>query len=121
MQDFATAFAFINLFTHNQADITPIDFRLLHDQNKAVAGIPLRGTLRECWDAICHYNNQGYGAFAVISALDGYGRSLENVAYARAHFADLDNSAAIQNYHTALAFALPPTYCVQSSANKYHL
>ncbi len=98
-----------------------VDFRAIHDTNKAIPAIPFRGTLSECWSSIVHYNGQGYGIFAAISAMDGAGLHLNNVAHARAHFVDLDNSSASQNYTAATKWELAPALAVQTSLAKFHV
>lgn len=98
-----------------------IDWRAIHDTRKDIPAIPFRGTLPECWGSIQHYNSQGYGIFAVIAAMDGQGRELANVAHVRAHYIDLDNLSALQNYERAAVSQPPPCLGVQSSPGKFHV
>lgn len=116
--DFNQASAFINALG---ASGSIVDFRAIHDQRKDIAAIPFRGTLEECWPSIVHYNGQGYGIFVVVAALDGQGRHLENVSAIRAHYVDLDNLSAEQNYQRAIAWDIAPSFAVQSSPGKYHV
>jgi hypothetical protein len=97
------------------------DWRAIHDQRKDIPAIPLRGTLSEVWQSLVGYNAQGYGIFATPSALDGVGRKLENVAYLRAHYIDLDEADAEQQYTAASGAQPAPWFAVQSSAGKYHV
>lgn len=108
-------------FVASIAGDEPIDFRAIHDVRKDIPAIPFRGTLQECWDSICYYNNQGYGIFAVINALDGNGHKLPNVSYIRAHYIDLDNMSARQNAERAAASQPAPAFAVESSPSKYHV
>jgi hypothetical protein len=118
MQDYAAASAFIAALG---ATDELIDFRAIHDQDKARAAIPFRDTLANAWTSIQHYNNAGYGIFAVINELDGNGRELQNVRSIRAHFVDLDNLSAAQNYERAASWQPSPSFAVQSSAGKFHV
>lgn len=121
MQSFEQASAFINAITGNRADDAIIDFRAIHDANKAIPAIPFRDTLANAWSSICHYNSQGYGVFAVIADMDGTGRELANVKALRAHYVDLDNLSAAQNLERATAWQPAPSLGVQSSPGKFHV
>lgn len=98
-----------------------IDWRAIHDKDKAIPAIPFRDTLAGAWSSICHYNNQGYGIFAVVAQLDGVGRHLVNVTGIRAHYVDLDNLSAQQNYERASQWTPAPSFAVNSSPGKYHV
>lgn len=121
MQDFNQALAFINALTGNNAETATIDFRAIHDQNKAIPAIPFRDTLANSWSSIVHYNNSGYGIFATIAEMDGNGRELSNVRGIRAHYIDLDNLSAHQNYERAGNWYPAPSFAVQSSPGKFHV
>lgn len=97
------------------------EWRAIHDQNKEVPAIPMRGTLAQVWNALCAWNNEGYGIFATPAAMDGVGRELANVAHIRAHYVDLDEADALQQYERACATVPAPTFAVQSSPNKFHV
>lgn len=101
--------------------VAVFDFRAIHDVQKDIPAIPFRGTLTECWPSICHYNNQGYGMFAVVAALDGVGRELANVHYMRANYVDLDEVDAQQQYDKACQAWPAPAMAVQSSPGKFHV
>lgn len=98
-----------------------MDWRAIHDTNKEVPAIPMRGTLPECWASLQHYNQQGYGIFANVSAMDGTGHHLENVSYIRAHCVDLDNQSAAVNFDRAAQSQPTPTFAVNSSPGKFHV
>lgn len=100
---------------------TPIDVRALHDMDKSVPGHANRGTLQALWPWIVGYNQQGYGIFITPAALDGVGRSLENVQVIRAHYVDLDNLSAQQNYEAASRHTPAPSFAVLSSPSKFHV
>jgi hypothetical protein len=100
---------------------TLLDLRALHDTDKALPGHAQRGTLQALWGWIEAYNQQGYGIFVTPAALDGLGRSLENVTTIRAHYVDLDNLSAQQNYEAAGRHAPAPGFAVLSSPGKFHV
>ena len=120
MQDFNAVYAFISALT-GDPDNAVMDWRAIHDTNKEVPALPRRGTLIDCWPELSNLNNQGYGVFCTIAAMDGQGRELGNVAHIRAHYVDLDNMSATANRDRAIASQPSPWFCVQSSANKYHV
>lgn len=96
---------------------TVMDWRCIHDQKKDLPAHNYRGTLEEIWGTLQKYNDDGYGIFCNINALDGQGRELSNVQFIRAHVVDLDNVLTAQaNYDRANA-----SFAVQSSPGKYHL
>lgn len=113
------ASAFIGALTGNVS--ATLNFRLIHDSDKSAAAIPLRGTLDQHWRSICYYNAQGYGAFVAINEFDGSGNELNNVTAIRAHFIDLDNLSATQNYLRAAQWLPAPSFAVHSSPKKYHV
>ncbi len=121
MQDYNQAFAYIAALTGVDPNHAVVDFRAIHDTNKAVAGIPRRGTLPQMWNELCDWNNKGYGIFANINEMDGVGRELANVAAIRTQAVDLDNLSARQNYDAAVAFNPAPSFAVQSSPGKFHV
>lgn len=98
-----------------------MDFRALHDTDKALPGQPMRGTLPALWGWITAMNSQGYGIFVTPAEMDGVGRKLENVSVLRAHYVDLDNLSAQQNYEAASAWQPAPGFAVISSPGKYHV
>lgn len=112
----------------------PLNFRAIHDQNKALPAIKRRGTLEQYWQELCEWNNKGYGIFVTISAMDGAGYEasghpitgqsgdkLENVAAIRAHYIDLDDLSAMQDLQRAASHVPPPQFYVQTSPNKAHV
>lgn len=121
MQDYGQAFAFIAALTGIDPSVAVIEWRAIHDTNKGVAGIPIRGTLADTWSQLLAYQAVGYGIFANINAMDGKGLHLENVAHIRAHAVDLDNISAPVNYARALDWQPVPSFAVSSSNNKYHV
>lgn len=121
MHDYSQAEAFINALTFGNAHSAVIDWRAIHDQDKATAAIPFRDTLTNAWSSIVHYNNLGYGIFATIAEMDGNGRELHNVAAIRAHYIDLDNISAQQNFERASNWFPAPAFAVSSSAGKFHV
>lgn len=120
MQDFNAAYAFVNALT-GDPDNAVMDWRAIHDTNRGVPALPRRGTIAQVWQELCHLNDQGYGVFATIAAMDGQGRELHNVHYIRAHYIDLDNVSAAANLASAMASSPAPWFYVQSSANRYHV
>ncbi|MES0091183.1 DUF5906 domain-containing protein [Mesorhizobium sp. M0030] len=120
-QSFEQASTFVNAITGGQAATAIIDWRAIHDANKSVAAIPFRDTLQNAWSSIVHYNNQGYGIFAVIAELDGVGRELCNVQSLRANYVDLDNLSAQQNLTRAEQWFPAPAFAVNSSPQKFHI
>lgn len=101
---------------------TIMDWRCINDKNKAVAAHNLRGTLREMFMKLVEYNQNGWGIFACINAMDGQGRELANTQFIRAHVVDLDDPLTSHgNYERAINAHPRPHFAVQSSPNKYHL
>jgi hypothetical protein len=98
-----------------------LDWRAIHDRDRSLPAAVIRGTLSDCWDWLVGYNQAGYGIFCTISALDGHGRTLEHVSYARAHYIDLDHAGALEAYQAARAHIPTPSFGVQSSPGKFHL
>lgn len=98
---------------------TVIDWRCIHDQDKALPAHNYRGTLAECWETLQSYNAKGYGIFCCINAMDGVGRDLPNVQFIRAHVLDLDSPTAQSDYERAAAWGA--SFVVQSSPNKFHV
>lgn len=118
-QDFAQASAYVAALTGHAE--TVMDFRAIHDRDKAVPAIIRRGSLSQLWQELCEWNGRGYGIFAVVNETDGAGRKLENVRSIRAHFVDLDNLAARQNLDRAAQWLIKPAFGVASSPNKFHV
>jgi hypothetical protein len=98
-----------------------LNFRAIHDTNKEIPAHDRRGTLLQWWEWLSQMNQQGYGIFAAVNALDGNGRELENVEYCRVQCIDLDNMSAQQNFERAAASNPNPAFAVQSSPGKYHV
>jgi hypothetical protein len=118
--EYASAWAFVAAFA-GDPNVAVIDWRAIHDTNKEIPGHARRGTLPEWWNWLTEMNAQGYGVFATIAAMDGVGRELANVHYIRAHYVDLDNLSARQNYDAAAGSYPSPSFAVQSSPNKFHV
>ena len=99
---------------------TPLDWRCIHDQRKDLPAHNFHGSLESVWATLESYNENGYGIFCNINALDGKGRELHNVAYIRAHVVDLDNTLTAQaNFERAAGAGA--SFAVQSSPGKYHV
>lgn len=120
MQDFNAVYAFLTALT-GDPDGATVDWRAIHDTDKARPAIVRRGTLIEYWNELCDLNNQGYGIFCTIAEMDGNGRELHNVARIRAHYVDLDNISASANLSKAASSNPLPWFYVQSSAGKFHV
>jgi hypothetical protein len=120
MQDFNAAYAFVTALT-NDPDNAVLDWRAIHDTDRGVPALPRRGTLAQVWQELSNLNNQGYGIFATIAAMDGQGRELSNVHYIRAHYVDLDNISAEVNLSAAMVSNPAPWFATNSSAGKYHI
>lgn len=120
MISFESAQNFIIMLTGNAESV--IDFRCIHDQRKDVPAHNYRGTLRDNWATLSAYNQNGYGIFCNINAMDGMGRDLANVDYIRAHVVDLDNVLTAQsNYERATQWQPAPSFAVQTSPGKFHV
>jgi hypothetical protein len=119
-QDYNLAFAYVAAFA-GDANTAVVDWRAIHDTRKNIAAIPFRGTVAECWSSMVHYNNQGYGIFAVVAMMDGVGRELANVAWLRANYIDLDEADAQQQFERAAASHPAPSFYVNSSPGKFHV
>lgn len=121
VQDFNLASAYIGSLTGSHE--TECDWRIINDRNKGEQGINLRGSLSQVASSLADYNNKGYGIFVCVNAMNPTGlRTLENVAYIRAHCVDLDDILTSQDaYNRAVNSSLPPHFAVQSSQGKYHL
>lgn len=100
---------------------TPLDLRALHDTDKSLPGHAQRMTLVQAWPWIESMNTAGYGIFMTVAAMDGVGRSLENVSMIRAHYVDLDGIDAEQHYQAAAAGQPAPSFAVQTSPGKWHV
>ncbi len=113
-QSYDICWSFIAAFAGDPATAV-IDWRAIHDTDKQVPAHARRGTLPDWWQWLVGMNDAGYGIFANINALDGHGRDLGNVHYIRAHYVDLDNLSARQNYDRAAAAYPAPSFGVLSS------
>jgi len=117
VQDFSQAQAYANALAPDGALV----FRAIHDTDKSAAAINIAGTVEQAWQQLCNLNDQGYGIFAITSAMDGHGFKLPNVRYVRAHFADLDAVDAPQQLERLKSFYPAPAFAVNTSPNKYHV
>lgn len=99
---------------------TIMDWRAIHDTNKALPAHNFRGSLSQMLPTLTDYNNRGYGIFCTINQLDGAGRELTNIQFIRAHMLDLDDPITAQaNYERAVAGGA--NFAVQTSPGKFHL
>ena len=121
MTDFNLTTAYISSLTGNPN--TECDWRIINDRNAGEMGINLRGSLTAVASQLEAYNQQGYGIFMTVNAMNPTGpRTLENVAYIRAHVVDLDDIISAQDsYQRAVKSGMPPHFAVQSSQGKFHL
>lgn len=121
MQDLNLASSFIGFLTGNPNSIC--DFRVINDKEKGDYGKNIRGTLADVYTTLMQYNNAGYGVFITVNAFnDAPSKTLENIAYIRAHVADLDDTLSAQEaYQRACAEPCPPHLAVQTSPGKFHL
>lgn len=121
MTDFNLTTAYITSLTGNPN--TECDWRIINDRNAGEMGINLRGSLTTVASQLQAYNQQGYGIFMTVNAMNPTGpRTLENVAYTRAHVVDLDDIISAQDsYNRAVRSNMPPHFAVQSSQGKFHL
>lgn len=121
MTDFNLTTAYITSLTGNPN--TECDWRIINDRNAGEMGINLRGSLTTVAAQLQAYNQQGYGIFMTVNAMNPTGpRTLENVAYTRAHVVDLDDIISAQDsYNRAVQSNMPPHFAVQSSQGKFHL
>jgi putative DNA primase/helicase len=118
-QDYDLAAAYVAVIA-GSVDAT-VDFRVIHDSDLGVYGQNKRGTLQKCWLWLCAMNDQGFGVFMVVAALDGAGQTMENVVALRCNYIDLDSAAAGQQYEIACRSHPAPTFAVQSSPGRYHV
>lgn len=118
-QQYDLAAAFVAALTGDPE--TVMDFRALHDSDLGVYGQNKRGALRDAWPWLCAMNNEGFGIFAVIAALDGAGQTMGHVVSLRANYLDLDGADAQQQYEIACRSHPAPSFAVCSSASKYHV
>lgn len=121
MIDLSLTTAYITSLTGNPN--TECDWRIINDRNAGEMGINLRGSLTTVAGQLQAYNQQGYGIFMTVNAMNPTGsRTLENVAYTRAHVVDLDDIISAQDsYNRAVRSNMPPHFAVQSSQGKFHL
>jgi hypothetical protein len=120
-QDFNQAYSFFDALSGGHAATTIFDFRAIHDTRKDIPALINRCTVQDAWSWIVGLNDQGYGIFAVIAAMDGSGLHLQNVHYLRAHYVDLDEGDAKQQYERTLTAWPAPSFAVQSSPDKFHV
>lgn len=119
-QDFQQAFAYIAALTGDGN--STVDFRLIHDRDKGIQAMPMRGTLQQHWQTLSHWNSQGWGAFVNIQEMDGNGRHLTNVRSIRTAIVDLDDPVfARQSWQAATSWHIQPQFSVNSSPNKFHV
>lgn len=118
--DYNLAAAYVHALT-GDVDNAIMDWRALHDTEKGDPGHARRGTLAQWWNWLVEHNQRGYGIFVTPALLDGHGRKLENVSTIRAHYVDLDNQSAEQNFTAAQQHLPPPSFAVGTSAGKYHV
>ncbi|RDD93497.1 hypothetical protein DTW92_19140 [Paracoccus pantotrophus] len=118
--DYNQAYAWASALT-GDPDNAVFNWRFIHDQDKGRAAIKRRGTLLQMWQEACQWNANGYGIFATVNEMDGFGDTLEHVAAIRAHVVDLDNLNAMQNLQRAEQHLIKPQFIVQTSPNKAHV
>lgn len=102
---------------------TIMDWRAIHDTDKAVPAWNYRGSLLSVWSKLVDANaSHGRGIFAMVNETDGVGRELTNVTAARAHMIDLDDPVTANALRMrASAWSLKPTFEVWSSPGKFHV
>lgn len=118
-QQYDSALAYVTALGRDPDAV--FDFRAIHDTDRATPAIPMRGTLQQLWQSLVSWNDQGYGIFATPAMMDGTGRELNNVSYIRAHYVDLDELDAQQQYERACAAQPAPHFAVQTSPGKFHV
>lgn len=118
-QSYELAQAYVTALTGDPE--TAMDWRALHDRDRGMPGQVQRGSLRQCWQWLCAWNDQQHGIFCTVAAMDGQGRKMENVSVLRASYADLDSADAQQQYERALSAYPQPSFAVQSSPGRFHV
>ena len=118
--DWNQAYAWASALT-GDPDNAVFNWRFIHDQDKGKPAIKRRGTLLQMWQEASQWNANGYGIFATVNEMDGFGDTLEHVAAIRAHVVDLDNLNAMQNLQRAEQHLIKPQFAVQTSPNKAHV
>jgi len=120
-QDMKQASDHIAAITQCHPDTAIIDIRMIHDSNRGVPAIPMRGMLPQLWSRIQNYQSHGYGCFININDMDGNGHSTENVRACRVAVVDLDNEHAQANFDRACAWSPAPQFFVNTSPGKWHV
>lgn len=119
-QSYEHAAAFVQALTGSLDTI--LNFRAVHDTDKAVPGYNRTGTLAQMWSELCKLNNEGRGIFIVVNRSDGQGVDNQNITAARAQWIDLDDvSQAAARLQQAEAWAIKPHFKVMSSPGKFHV
>ncbi len=112
--------AYVNALTGSPD--TVMDWRCINDQNKGVAAHTMRGTINEMFQTLQGYNQNGWGIFVCINAMDGVGRELSNLQYIRTHVVDMDNPlSSADSYQRAINTNPKPHFAVETSPGKYHV
>ena len=101
---------------------TVLDWRFIHDRDRSYQAFNMRGSYTELSEHLHAYNQQGYGVFCNINAMNGQGATLNHVQHIRTHVIDLDDLVtATMNYDRACKADMKPHFAVQSSPGKYHI
>lgn len=101
---------------------TVMNWRVINDRDKGCGGRNIVGSLQEVYQQLIDYNQQGWGVFVCINAMDGQGQTLGNIHHIRTHVVDLDNVfTSNAMYMRALATQPSPHFAVQTSPNKFHI
>ena len=113
MTDFNLTTAYITSLTGNPN--TECDWRIINDRNAGEMCSNVRDSITSVASHLEAYNQQGYGIFMTVNAMNPTGpRTLENVAYTRAHVVDLDDIISAQDsYNRAVQSNMPPHFAVQ--------
>lgn len=98
---------------------TAMDWRCIHDQKRDLPAHNFRGTLTEMLPTLEKYNNEGYGIFCNVNAMDGQARNLSNVQHIRAHVIDLDSISAPADFERMMIAGA--SFVVQTSPDKFHV
>lgn len=119
-QNYNDALAYVTALTGDANAV--IQWRGIHETNKAVPAYNRAGSLMQVWAELIQWQNDGRGIFAIVNQTDGLGREIQNVNAVRAQYIDLDDvTQSALWYQQAMDWALKPHFTVWSSPNKYHI
>lgn len=114
--DFAAAREFLEAIAPGRAN----NFRLIDEKRKSARNFDnvAAGAIPS---ELAKINAQGFGVFFTVNALDGKGRTAQNVTAVHALWIDYDTADTKRPDQFAELFALEPSAIVESSPGKHHV